>query len=137
MKRLEVQAYCVRPYPTNITYSAQTTDPVPIYYTCIFLLDPGPTGGLPVSRSGPQRNKQRFPDEDRISTGHSVQHQHHGAPPLRPVCDDSEQRKQQHLPGTEDAINLASDLHIRTEVITSLPLTPLGESVKARILNAS
>lgn len=54
--------------------TAQTTDPVPIYYTCIFHLDPGPTGGLPVSRSGPQRNKQRFPDEDRISTGHSVQH---------------------------------------------------------------
>lgn len=51
-----------------------------------------------MSRSRPSGHEQRVPDEDRVAVGHPVHDQHDGTPSLRPVRDDTEQRRQQHIP---------------------------------------
>lgn len=65
---------------------------------------------MSVSRSRSQGHQQRFPDENRIAVGHPVHDQYDGTPPFRPVRDDPEQRRQQHIPGA-----VARRLSVRNE----------------------
>lgn len=63
---------------------------------------------LPLSWSGSPRNKQCVPDKDWVTPRHTVQHQYHGTPPLWPMCHDTQQWKQQYLPGN---VYFATKLH--------------------------
>lgn len=66
--------------------------------TAYVFADLGITSGVFVPRSRPPGHEQRFPNEDRVATGHPLHDQHDGAPSFRPVRDDFEQRRQQHIP---------------------------------------
>lgn len=54
--------------------------------------DPWSACGMSVSRPGSQGYQQRLSDQDGVAARHIVLHQHNGTSPLRPVCDDIEQR---------------------------------------------
>lgn len=74
------------------------------------LLDPRAAGGVPVPRPRSPGHEQRVPDQDRITVGHPVHDQHDGTPSLRPVRNDPEQRRQQHIPSA-----VARGLPVRDE----------------------